>query len=183
LRYITLSLILSILAFYPLWWDLNLGANFLSSIRLYYQTFEFNGAFYVILRDLLAMYYGYNPIAIVGPGLQLISAVLILRLYLKSTHVDANKIPGLLIYIWLIYLLLSTTIHPWYLIPAVALLPFHFHWGAFVWSYSIVFSYAYYSDLPDLATKIIHLFEYILVLAAFVIELKKPLGQQTKGHI
>ncbi|RDC62806.1 glycosyltransferase 87 family protein [Adhaeribacter pallidiroseus] len=52
---------------------LNIG----QSINLYFQKFEFNASIYYLFRWLGSLMAGYNPIAILGPSLSLLTAVLI----------------------------------------------------------------------------------------------------------
>jgi len=169
--------------FFPLWWNLEMGSNFLKSVLLYYQTFEFNGSVYIITRSLLSLYTGYNPIAIVGPGLQVIAAVLILRLYISSSDKPKKGTPKTMIHIWLIYLLCSTTIHPWYLIPVIAILPFYNNYAVLFWSFSIIFSYVYYANVTTLTKITFHGLEYLIVTLGFIIERhkKKPDEQEVIG--
>ncbi len=174
-----LSILMFAALFFPLWWNWVLGANFLSSIRLYYQTFEFNGSLYLIARELLTLHYGYNPIAILGPSLQFISALLIIGIYRRYYFNSKTRLPATMIQVWLIYLLFSTTIHPWYIIPAIAILPFGMSYGILAWSFSIIFSYIYYSSLPKTVFIPFHILEYIFLLIGIGFDLRNSKIKQT----
>jgi hypothetical protein len=168
-----LSILMLGVLFFPLWWDWELGANFLSSIRLYYQSFEFNGSLYLVARELLSLYYGFNPIAILGPGLQIMAAIIILALYSRHYFLSKVKLSDTLIQVWLIYLLFSTTVHPWYIIPAIAILPFRMSYGILAWSFSIVFSYIYYANASDGTVIFFHILEYLFLFIGLSIDLSR----------
>jgi len=174
-----LSILMFGVLFYPLWWNWGLAAHFLSSIQLYYQTFEFNGSLYLIVRKLLSLYYGYNPIAILGPSLQIISALLIMGVYGRFYFNPNLHLPATLISVWVIYLLFSTTIHPWYIIPALAILPFGMSYGVLAWSFSIIFSYIYYTNLPEEVVIPFHILEYLFLFIGLGVDVRNLKIKQT----
>jgi len=169
------------LVFYPLLSNWEYGINFFSSLRLYYQTFEFNGSIYIVTREFLSLYYGYNPIAIVGPGLQLIAGLLILGIYRKAylKNTSEKRIATQLVQIWFIFLLFSTTVHPWYLLPVIGVLAFRLHYSVLFWSYSIILSYAYYAELAEWIQTLFHICQYFLLSAGIWLDMlqKKPISE------
>ena len=63
---------------------------------------------------------GYNPIGTLGPTLKVATAVVIVFLALRRKHTPASAVETAL-WMWATYLFLATTVHPWYVIPLVAL--------------------------------------------------------------
>ncbi|NJL13738.1 MAG: hypothetical protein HC913_12530 [Microscillaceae bacterium] len=104
------------------------------SLNLYFQHFEFNASVYYLLRALGTAWYGYNPIAMLGPGLKIATLLAILGLSFASKNTQRS--------LWLrpwqifgLYYLLATTVHPWYLIPLIGLSfghPLPLWWSAWV---------------------------------------------------
>ncbi|NBC05282.1 MAG: hypothetical protein GVY20_16480 [Bacteroidetes bacterium] len=169
-------LLLILLFFYPLWWNLTALNHFFTSIRLYYQTFEFNGSLYLLTREIFKFTHGYNLIFWIGPALQLIAASIIVYIYFLVYREKIKNIAFSLVAIWLVYLLCSTTVHPWYIIPLIALLPFYQSIGVLAWSYSIIFSYIYYSEEAPAIQGIFHLIEYLILFGTLLYEYKKPIS-------
>jgi hypothetical protein len=97
-------------------------ANWLKSLSLYSSHFEFNGSIYKVIREIGYAFNGYNLIHIIGPALQLIAGILILYFSFSLRKAKAERaFVIMVIFGWLSFYLLSTTVHPWYL---VCLIPF-----------------------------------------------------------
>ena len=80
-------------------------------------------------------------------------------------------------YLWLIYLAFSTTVHPWYIIPAIAFGILSGLWFPWVWSGVIMLSYLQYGENSVEQMPLLWLIEYTLVGVALLVDLryKKPL--------
>ncbi|NBC24854.1 MAG: hypothetical protein GVX78_04475 [Bacteroidetes bacterium] len=169
-------LLLLVLFLYPLWWDVTALHHFLSSIRLYYQTFEFNGSLYVLTREIFKVTHGYNLIFWIGPALQLIAACVMAFIYYLVYRKKITNLSFSVCAIWLVYLLCSTTVHPWYIIPLIALSPFNQSVAITAWSYSIIFSYIYYSNQHVAIQSLFHTLEYLILLGGMIYEYKKPIS-------
>lgn len=115
------------------------------SIELYFNSFEFNASVYYLLRELGYAIYGYNTIATLGPALGITAASGILVLawhYRKSTW---HKMMEGSAWIYFCFLLLSTTVHPWYtLIPFSLALWSPYRMTFAVWTGLVVLSYSHY---------------------------------------
>ncbi len=141
-----------------------------NSLSLYFTSFEFNASLYYIFRWVGFQVTGYNIIQSLGPALAIVSGILILSFSYYS-HKNNVKLSFSLMIIYSIYLFMSTTVHPWYIIPAFGLslfTPFRF---IFYWTFLIFFSYIGYSqsgyELP-LSWIVV---EYIVVYALFIYEI------------
>ena len=139
---------------------------------LYFQKFEFNASIYYLLRELLFSITGYNQIFILGPALALITVVLILRRVLKTLKADFLELVELCLYSFVAYLLLATTVHPWYLLVPIALCVFVRKWYVILWSLFIYLSYSTYNNHDFNQNLLLIGLEYGLVLVVWYLERK-----------
>ncbi len=170
IKYGVIVSIVFLLSFFMLW-DLHLLSNFRQSIRLYYQSFEFNGGIYYILRKIGYLFRGYNEIAFIGPGMAITTAVSIFVFSLLDRNKNLVRIPILFLFALSLYQLLSTTVHPWYIVPLVALASLTNFRYAILWSGLISFTYINYSYQPYSENLWIVGIEYILVISFLCWEL------------
>lgn len=146
-----------------------------SGFDLYFRKFEFNASLYYLVSELGKQAFGYNPISILGPVLGLIAGSLILFLAFRPIAL-AEK--ALLTY--LVFFALSTTVHPWYLIPLVFLALITDRQAILVWSFTTFFSYTHY--LGELAPKFPWIIaEYMTLLLALVYSYRKKPIQLFRG--
>lgn len=142
--------------------------HFLSSLNLYFQSFEFNASIYYLVRGLGYMLTGYNQIAIIGPAL---SAVALLVILYQSSKVIASDLKSLLLFMLISlasYLVMTTTVHPWYLCMLVMLCLFSKHWWVVVWSGVVVWSYMTYTTEDYNQNLYLIFIEYLVVLICFI---------------
>ena len=139
-------------------------ANFASSIDLYFQKFEFNASVYYILRYCGRVLSGYNLIHYIGPALGLITVALIVRKAYRSRTYELYDFLEYGLFSFTAYLLLATTVHPWYLTIPVALSVFSQFRYVIVWSGLIMLTYINYSYDPYQENLTIIAIEYLLVL-------------------
>lgn len=121
--------------------------NFMMSLNLYFQKFEFNASIYFLFRYIGKSIIGYNPIYVVGPLLSIISAITIVftALIQKKSKGIQNSMLYLLIG-YTCYLLMSTTVHPWYLSTLLFISIFTQFRYIQIWSYLIILSYSLYHE-------------------------------------
>jgi alpha-1,6-mannosyltransferase len=162
--------IIFLLSFFMLW-DETLLYNFRESIRLYYKSFEFNGGIYYLCREIGYLFRGYNEIATIGPGLAIFSALGIIVLALLDKKKDISRLPLLFLLALSLYQLCSTTVHPWYIAPLVALASLTSSRYAIVWSGLILLTYINYSYQSYYENIWIVGLEYILVIGVLIKEL------------
>jgi alpha-1,6-mannosyltransferase len=124
--------------------SLEIIGNLLSSVNLYFQKFEFNASFYYLCRWLGDQMLGYNPIGTLGPFLSLLVLGSLLSLAYRYRQASLSLLPTLWLAALTLYLLLSTTVHPWYITTLVALAMFTPWRYPMVWSGMVVLSYAAY---------------------------------------
>ncbi len=117
-------------------------AGMRDSVGLYFRKFEFNASVYYLVREIGFYQKGYNIIQSAGRWLAISTffCTMIYALLERQRFLLASF--G---WVWLIFLLLSTTVHPWYVTPLLAftvLTPYRY---AVLWSGLIFFSYAGYT--------------------------------------
>lgn len=154
--------------FSPLLLGLNYG-EFLSSIDLYFRKFEFNAGIYYLLRWMGFKISGYNLIAYIGPILGLTFMCTAFYLTIKE------KMKNLFAYLFLImllYLLLATTLHPWYLSIPIFCSIFIRSRAAIVWSSLIWLTYINYSFIEYHENLLVVAIEYILLFGYMLYEWK-----------
>ena len=161
-----------VLFFTPLFIGVDLG-HFLSSINLYFQKFEFNASLYFILRELGYGLTGYNQIAVIGPLLGIGAMIIIVLLSLRKSFESVYGLINICLTCFIIYLISTTTVHPWYLALPLALNVFHPRIWLLIWSFLIVLSYSLYNYDPIPGVHLLIVMEYGLVMMFWMCEQKK----------
>ncbi|MFZ1703434.1 MAG: hypothetical protein WAT79_03755 [Saprospiraceae bacterium] len=133
------------------------------SIDLYFQKFEFNASIYVILREIGLFLSGYNLIYYLGPFLGLLTIFGIFKVLKFYQHIGFNLVFKPMVLMYSLYFILSTTIHPWYIIPILFFGSFTGFVYPVVWSYVVVLSYVHYSDFSPLIKQSMYIVEYVLL--------------------
>jgi hypothetical protein len=110
---------------------LSAGASLGEGLRIYTRHWEFNGPLYTLLRPLFKT--GDPPRLILALGLAAATAGIAWR---------ARSLSGAALATWAAFLICSPTVYPWYLVPAVALLPLHPEAGLLLFSGTAALTYA-----------------------------------------
>ncbi len=145
--------------------------NIFSSLRKYYQYFEFNGSIYNIVRWIEFQIRGWNPIDNVGKYLAGISAISILAFSAVDFRKQISTLSSRLMFALCIYFLFSTTVHPWYITPVIALSVLTNFRFTVIWSLLISLSYLFYADASPIIKSTILWLEYSIVISVFLFEL------------
>lgn len=151
-----------------------LSATFIThlqkSIMLFINNFEFNASIYFLVRAIGSWLMGYNPIAFVGPLLSLIVFVGISALgYIAGRKIHMSMVATMVLSLT-IYLLFSTTVHPWYSLPLLSLAILTKFKYPVLWTALIFISYIGYSA-DGYGIKSVWLFlEYISLFAFMIYE-------------
>ncbi len=157
---------ITLCVFFGMFEEWRIFSNADKGIGLYFTNFEFNASLYYLIRNALEPIVGYNPIAILSPVLAIIAFVSIVFISYKRRNSDIFEL-GLVVY--LIFLLLATTVHPWYIIPVVYLAIRTGRQYILIWSFVAFLSYTRY--LGDGEPKWIFLaIEYTVLFGAIFME-------------
>lgn len=108
----------------------NAGAMLWEGLRIYARHWEYNGPVYAAIRPLFRD--GDAPRLILAAALAIALSVIAWR---------ARTLSGAAFASWIAFLLLSPTVYPWYLVPAIALLPLHPDPGLLLLSGTVALTY------------------------------------------
>ncbi|UII33302.1 hypothetical protein LVD17_05620 [Fulvivirga ulvae] len=167
--YYVLTAIFTLILFLPLI-NQELINGMSSSLSLYFQRFEFNASIYYLLREGGFYLKGYNTIHILGKYLAASTFILIMG-YALLHNPRRVKLPEAMLWVILIYCMLTTTLHPWYLATVVLLsvfTPFRF---PALWSFLVFVTYVGYSETGFQENLILTTIEYILVYTCMLYEI------------
>ena len=159
---------ISVVFFIPLY-SSALIAGMTTSIGLYFQNFEFNASIYFLIRALGFMLRGFNMIQTIGPWLAITTFILVMAWSLYASWKGKNIAVSWL-FVLGIYWLLSTTIHPWYIISMIPLGILAGYYFPIVWSFTIFITYIGYAETDYHISQGWIALEYLLVLAFFIYE-------------
>jgi alpha-1,6-mannosyltransferase len=160
-------------AFVP-FFDENLLTNYSKTVGLWFTNFEFNASVYYVLREIGFWITGYNIIGILGKISPVVMVSVIFYLAIRKNGFLQTQYLALMV-----YFLLSTTIHPWYLSTIIFLGVFLNTKSIWIWSYTIIFSYSAYSG-NQFSEKPFFLFmEYLPVVVVLYFEAQKMLKETT----
>ncbi len=160
--------------------------NFGDSLNLYFQKLEFNASIYYFFRWIGFHITGYNQIKILGPLLGLAAGVSILWLAFIQYKRQFNRLiesmdlkqawcafPKYCLFAISIYLVSTTTMHPWYTILPIILCVFTSYRFPIVWSYLIFWTYVNYSYDPYRENLFVVGIEYLIVFCWFFWEYRR----------
>ena len=151
--------------------------NFSATIKLWFQTFEFNASVYYIIRWIGFQIVGWNVIETVGKVLPIvvILSILCLALFRRSkTDNDISEMKHLItsmLFAVAIYFLLSTTVHPWYIATPLLLSIFTKYKFPIIWSLVVFLSYSAYGINGFYENLWLVALEYAAVVGFFLWEL------------
>ena len=151
--------------------------NFGNSIDLYFRKFEFNASIYYLIRWIGFQVRGYNIINESGPVLAVIVFFSVITMAVAEKKLADKHLFLMMQWSLTIFLLFSTTVHPWYITTLVFLSVFTEYRFAIVWSLVIVLSYKMYQSEPYSESLWLTALEYLLVAATLVFEWRKRSGQ------
>lgn len=163
-------LLLFTLSFTP-FFSLDNIEHFTASVNLWFSTFEFNAGIYYLIREAGYLVKGYNIIGSVAPWIPWITIASVLVLaFRKNIHTPEGLIRSML---WavVIYLFISTTVHPWYLITPLLLSILAGKQFVLIWTGMIMLSYYTYSREPYTESALLLILQYGIVYFLFFKEM------------
>ncbi|PTX44684.1 GPI-GlcNAc transferase complex PIG-U subunit [Christiangramia gaetbulicola] len=148
-------------------------SNFLSSVGLWFGKFEFNASIYYIVRWFGFQVKGYNIIETAGKVLPIITILIILGLSFFRRYRNTKQLITNMLLAVTAYLLLSTTVHPWYLAIPLLLSLFTGIRYVLVWTVVVMLSYYAYSNPEYNESMWLLAMEYVIVFFFLVKDLFK----------
>tara|TARA_B100000768_G_scaffold71878_2_gene68918 strand:- start:22058 stop:23341 length:1284 start_codon:yes stop_codon:yes gene_type:complete len=166
--YLTVGIVFMLL-FAPFLKD-NFLENYSATIGLWFSKFEFNASFYYLLNWGLETILNFELIH--SMGIIVVSFIGLQIIYqLLQNKTKTTALITTVLWVFTGYYLISTTVHPWYIISLLLLsifTPFKF---ARVWSYSLILSYFAYHQFSVEEKGVILCLEYLPVLGLLAWEL------------
>ncbi len=172
LMFCIIALITNIILFTP-FYNSKLIANYTSSIGLWFKSFEFNASIYYVIRWIGYQIVGWNIIGTVGRILPLFVIFFITILSVTKNNNNPKTLFRSLLFSATIYLLLSTTVHPWYLSIPIAISIFTNFKYIYVWTISIILSYYAYSNPSFTENLFLVAIEYTTVFIVFIFDMSR----------
>ncbi len=141
-----LAIVVTLAALFFFWEDL-FEKQSESGIGVFFQLFEFNGGFYYLLREFLRAVGG--NFFLTGKICGLATLVILLAYsYQRKKDKSLRDFFFTAESIYWVFLLLSTTVHPWYILPLIVFSVFSKNVSPVVWSALVLVSYSTYSVVP-----------------------------------
>jgi hypothetical protein len=147
--------------------------NYLNSVGLWFQKFEFNASFYYLFREIGFLFRGWNEIAIIGKITPVLTLLFIGYLTFFRKNNSMIKLITTLLFAGSFYYFTATTMHPWYLATLLILSVFTKYRFPIIWSIVIVLSYQAYANSPWKENLWFVAVEYFIVFLYLIFELKK----------
>jgi len=170
-----------VVAFFLTIWSPELTENMGSSLSLYFQKFEFNASIYYLVREIGFALKGYNIIHEAGKYLALTTLLIILGFSWYS-H-GSMSLAKAMLWALTVYLLMSTTVHPWYITPLVALAVFTDYRFPIAWSMLVIVSYAGYTETGYTENINLVITEYVLLAISLIWDLLSERNQLNKNGV
>ncbi len=162
---LTIIALLNSLFFLP-YLDFSTFDHLFQSIVLFKNKFEFNAGLWYVIRFLGQKITGFNVLFYAGPFFSLCTLLGIIWISISPKFSLYWKILA----IYTIYLMFSTTIHPWYLIVPLAISILGQSKFYLLWSYLIFWSYTAYTLSGVIENHYLIALEFVLLFAYFYLE-------------
>ena len=146
--------------------------NYSQSVGLWFSNFEFNASFYYVLKHLAKFFFDVYLIKYTHLIIPALTGSFVLYLFLKK-EIKTIVIIKQCLLLLTAYFFISTTIHPWYIIPLVFLSCYSSHRYPIWWSLAVFLSYGAYFQAEVLENPFLLVVEYSVVLSVLIYELFK----------
>ena len=118
--------------------------NYVNTIQLWFNTFEFNGSLYKIVRAIGYEVKGYNIIRKLGNITPFITVGLVLIFSIFNSNRQPRQVFKSILLMLSCYFFMATTVHPWYIINLIFLGVITGYAYPIVWSLTVFWSYSSY---------------------------------------
>ena len=159
----------------------NFYENYSATIGLWFSKFEFNASFYYLIKWVLETTANVTLIHTMG---LVVASYLVLHTsyFLLRNNTPTTTLIHRILWILSGYFLISTTVHPWYIVSLLLLTVFTNYKFARVWSFTLIFSYFAYNQFSVDETWYMLCLEYIPVISVLVWELYHQNSAQKLKH-
>lgn len=118
--------------------------NVLRSIRLYFNNFEFNASLLEITKWIVDPFTKYSTTPVAGPITVAVGTLFLLIISWWKKITSWKMLFTRFMWLYVVYLIFATTVHPWYIILPLVFSVFSENKGVLVWSFLIMLSYGFY---------------------------------------
>ena len=137
------TLVFSSFLWLPFWSSIMIE-NYVNTIQLWFNTFEFNGSLYKIVRAIGYEVKGYNIIRKLGNITPFITVGLVLIFSIFNSNRQPRQVFKSILLMLSCYFFMATTVHPWYIINLIFLGVITGYAYPIVWSLTVFWSYSSY---------------------------------------
>ena len=131
------------------WLDASYVRHFFESLGLYLHTFEFNAGLYYLFRYAWEGMAEVHPKVIWAPlALGVVSLSVVVLSLCTPMKRAWRDVPIVMLAIYIVFALMSFSLHPWYLVLPVFLTALYPNMSVPTWSYMITWSYCTYRHSP-----------------------------------
>ncbi|MCF6296553.1 MAG: mannosyltransferase [Flavobacteriaceae bacterium] len=158
--------------------------NYVETVGLWFQKFEFNASIYYIVREIGYLITGWNEIAVIGKVTPVVVIVFILIISFFRKNKTIIELITVMLLVLSFYYFTATTVHPWYLATLVILSIFTKYKFPLVWSFIIIISYLAYANSNNTENLWIIGLEYLIVYVVVIREIfmkSTLIKEQNKG--
>ena len=141
--------------------------NFLQSLELYFDNFEFNAGIFYLAKWIASFFINGNPTLIIGPALSVLAFISILFVAFYRPIYSGKALLNKMMWGYIIFLLLATTVHPWYVILPFGIAIFSANLGLLLWTLLIMLSYGFYAFESSVWSYSLIAIEYVFVILFF----------------
>ena len=156
-----------------LYFNMDSGLRYLSSLRLYFRLFEFNASIHYLVRFFGRFAFDESWDKEIGPYLGVLLLAIAIFIFRKFPMRDARDLLHAGFWLMTADLCLATTVHPWYLSWAALALPFFPYAFMVYWTGACFLSYVAYSYHPVYEPAWVLLTEYLPVYGLMCWEIRK----------
>lgn len=150
--------------------------NYAETVGLWFSNFEFNAGFYNLVKTIGVDFFEQKPWELVKIYGKVVPIATLLFALLLMIFRDNYKMSSVLTSMLLLltgYYLLSSTIHPWYLVFLLGLSLFTKYRFVIIWSATVILSYFAYSQTNFKENLWLIAIEYLLVFGYLGYEILK----------
>lgn len=147
--------------------------NFFQSLQLYFRSFDFNSLIYHNYMEYWKGVFGFYPNRTYGFKLTQIPIFFILVLAFFDENPSSQRMFNRMLFGFFIYLLFTSTVHPWYVLTLLTIGVFTKYSFPIWWTFLVFVSYFFYQngDVNSFEVRLsVHL-EYLILLLIVLVEL------------
>ncbi len=144
--------------------------NYLETVALWFQRFEFNASLYYIAREVGYLFRGYNEIGIIGKVIPIMVFICVLAMSVFRKNKTTVELITSMLFVLTFYYFTATTVHPWYIASLLLLSIFTRYRFPLIWSFVGILSYLAYTNSDNTENLWIIALEYIIIYSYFIWE-------------